>query len=241
MSYQFEGEFDRAELLYLDAKTIHESNGEAGRKLLGITLDAIAQLRFEQERWKDAEDLARQAAELCSETRGDNDACTLNANRHLGEIYSVEGRLTEGEAILQQEIHAARRDPALGPQLLPVVLRDQALIVIAKGQYRQAEPLLKEALDLSNKLGEDRSKTADGLVALARLYRAKGNASRAEPLLTRAAAIYEKNDDSCLAHSLQELGMIAISEGKYAIARQRLHYRYLSEVPRRRSHQRRFR
>jgi tetratricopeptide (TPR) repeat protein len=222
MSYQFRGDFDRAETFYLQAKAIRESKGEAGREVLGITLDGMAQLRFEQERWKDAEELARQASALCSETRGEYDSCTLTANRHLGEIYSVEGRLVEGENILQQVIQAARRDPALGPQLLPVALRDQALVFIAKGQYREAEPLLKEALDLSTKLGEDRPETADTLVALARLYRIEGNAARAEPLLHQAAAIYNKNNDSCLAHALQELAMIAIADGKYAIARQHL-------------------
>ena len=221
MSHQFQGELDRAEPLYLQAKTIRESNGEAGRKLLGITLDAIAQLRFEQERWKDAEDLEHQAAALCGETRGEYDTCTLNANRHLGEIYSTEGRLTEAETIFQQVIHAARQNVTLEAQLLPTALRDQALIVVAKGQYREAEPLLKEALDLSSKLGAERSEVADSLVALARLYHVEGDTARAEPLLTRAAAIYEKNDDPCLAHALQELGMIAITEGKYASARQR--------------------
>lgn len=222
MSYQFRGDFERAEIFYLQAKAIREATGEAGRKVLGITLDGMAQLRFEQERWKDAEELARQAVSTCNETRGEYDECTLTANRHLGEIYSVEGRLAEGETILQKVIQAARRDPALGPQLLPVALRDEALIVIAKGQYSQAEPLLKEALDLSSKLGKDRSETADNLVALARLYRSEGDAARAEPLLNQAAVIYERNDDSCLAHALQELGMIAITDGKYAIARQQL-------------------
>jgi tetratricopeptide (TPR) repeat protein len=222
MSYQFRGDFDRAEIFYLQAKTIRESNGEAGRQVLGITLDGMAQLRFEQERWKDAEELARQAVSTCNETRGEYDQCTLTAKRHLGEIYSVEGRLAEGENILRQVIQAARRDPALGPQLLPVALRDQALMIIAKGQYREAEPMLKEALDLSTKLGADRPETADNLVALARLYRTEGDAARAEPLLNQAAAIYQKNDDSCIAHALQELGMIAIADGKYAIARQHL-------------------
>lgn len=119
MSYQFRGDFDRAEKFYLQAKAIRESNGEAGRKVLGITLDGMAQLRFEQERWKEAEELARQAAALCSETRGENDSCTLTANRHLGEIYSVEGRMAEGETILQQVIHAARRDPLPGHNFCP--------------------------------------------------------------------------------------------------------------------------
>jgi len=48
MSYQFQGQFNRAETLFQQAKDIQESNGEEGRKLLGVTLDAIAQLRLEQ-------------------------------------------------------------------------------------------------------------------------------------------------------------------------------------------------
>jgi tetratricopeptide (TPR) repeat protein len=222
MSYQFLGKFERTETLYAEARSILEANGEGGRKLLGILLDSLAQLRFEQERWKDAEGFARQAIELCSETRGERDPSTLVANRHLGEIYSAEGRSTEAETIFQRVIKAARENPAVGSRLLPNILRDEAFILLAKGQYRQAEPLLKEALDLSNKLGENDSETADSLLALARLYRADNNTARAEPLLKRAERIYEKNNDPCLAHALQELGLIATADGKYAIARQHL-------------------
>lgn len=222
MSYQFQGKFDRAEGFYLQARSIREANGEAGRKVLGITLDAMAQLRFEQERWKEAEKLAQQAFALCRETRGEYDACTLNAQRHIGEIYSTEGRQEEAEAVFQQVIQGARQNPAPGTEILPAALRDQALILTAKGQYGPAEPLLKEALDLCSKLGDDRPDVADGLVALARLYRAERDDARAEPLLLRAAAIYENNNDPCLAHALEELGLIAITEGKYAIARERL-------------------
>src|SRR5260370_21527013 len=94
-SYQFQGKVDRAEPFYLEAKSILEANGETGRKLLGILLDSLGQLRFEQERWKDGGELERQAVELCRWTRGARDDCTLNANRHLGEIYSTEGLLTK--------------------------------------------------------------------------------------------------------------------------------------------------
>ena len=142
MSYQFLGRFDRAEPLYLEAQRINESNGPAGRDRLGITLDGLGQLRFEQERWKDAEDLERRAIALCGEMRGERDSCTLVAKRHLGEIYSVSGRFREAETILQQVINTARQNTSLAPQLLPVALRDEALIDVANGHYRQAELLL---------------------------------------------------------------------------------------------------
>jgi tetratricopeptide (TPR) repeat protein len=221
-SYQFQGKFDRAEALYLQAKKIREANGDAGHRVLGFTLDALAQLYFVQERWKDAEELEHQAIEQSRQSRGETDPYTLTANRHLGEIYSTEGRLTEAEPILQQVIDAARQNAAAGPKILPLALRDQAFIIVARGQYQEAEPLLKEALDLSRKLGEESSETADSLLALALLYRTESENDRSEPLLKKAAAIYEKNNDPCLAHALQELGLIAVAEGKYAIARQQI-------------------
>ena len=75
---------------------------------------------------------------------------------------------------------------------------------------------------MSTKLGAERSEVADSLLALARLYRAEKDTGRSEPLLKRAAGIYEKNNDPCLAHALQEIGLIAITQGKYAIAKQHL-------------------
>jgi tetratricopeptide (TPR) repeat protein len=219
-SYELAGKFERAEALYLEARRIREANGETGRKLLGFTLDALAQLHFVQERWKEAEEFERQAIELCRQTSGERSLCTLTANRHLGEIYSTEGRLIEAEPILRQVAAAARQNSMDGPPILPLILRDQAFLMVARGQYRQAEPVLKEALDWSRKLGEERSEMADSLLALAMLYRTEGENGRAEPLLKKAARIYEKNNDACLAHALQELGLLAVTEGKYAIAKQ---------------------
>ena len=221
MSYQFQGKFDRAEPLYLEAKRILEANETVGRRRIGITLDALAQLRFEQSRWTEAEEFARQAMALCSETRGESDSCTLNAKRHLGEIYSAEDRLTEAENLLQQVISGTRANPSFVQILVPA-LRDQASINAARAQFKLAEPLLKEALDLSRKLGEERSDVADSLVALARFYRLQKDPDRAEALLNKAVAIYEKNNDPCVAHASQELGLIALTRGKYAIAREQL-------------------
>ena len=221
-SYQFLGKFDRAESLYLQAKSIREANGEAGHKVLGFTLDALGQLYFVEERWKDAEELEHQAIEMCRQTRGERDPYTLAASRHLAEIYSTEGRLAEAEPILKQMIEAARQNATAGPKLLPLALRDYAFILVARGQYSQAEPLLKEALDLSRKLGEESSEMSDSTLALALLYRTEGENDRAEPLLKKSAAIYEKNNDPCLAQALQQLGLIAVTRGKYAIARQQI-------------------
>ena len=221
MSYQYQGKFDTAEPLFLEAKHILETNGDEGRKRLGITLDSLGQLRFEQQRWKEAEALLGQAIDLCSETRGENDECTLEAKHHLGEVYSAANRLDEAEFLFQQVISRTRQNPDLA-KILCATLREQAYIFVVRGQLKVAEPLLKEALDLNRKLGTGRADFADSLVALARLYRLENDSDRAEALLNQAASIYEKNNDPCIAQASQQLGLIALTKGKYALARQRL-------------------
>jgi hypothetical protein len=50
----------------LKARSIRKANGTARRTLLGPTLDALAQLRFEQERWKEAEELECQGIDFAA-------------------------------------------------------------------------------------------------------------------------------------------------------------------------------
>jgi tetratricopeptide (TPR) repeat protein len=57
-------------------------------------------------------------------------------------------------------------------------------------------------------------------VDLAGLYRLEHDAARGEPLLKKAVRIYEMNHDPHLADALNELGLAAIDEGKYAIAKE---------------------
>lgn len=220
MSYQFQGKFDRAEPLYLQAKKILEEIGEPGRKVMGYTLDGLGQLRFEQGRWDEAETLERQAMELCRDTRGERDLCTLTAMRHLGELLSARGNFSGAAILFRQVIDAGRRQQSFPAPLLAASLRGEANIQMVKGHYMEAESSLKEALDLSSKFGDTSPEVADSLLPLARLYRLQQNAARAEPLLKRAATIYERSNDPCLAYVLQERGLIAISEKKYAIAKE---------------------
>jgi tetratricopeptide (TPR) repeat protein len=222
MAHQFLGHFDRAEPLYLESKSISEALGQSGRPLLGYTLDALGQLRFEQERWAEAADWLNQAIGVCTRALSEEDSCTLNAKRHLGELYSMQGQMEEAQALLLQVIDAAHRSKSPLGLLLPTALRDQAYIYALRGQYRKAEPMLKEALELSNRSGLETSTLADNLLPMGRLYRMQNDLARAEPLLDKATRIYEKANDPCLAHALHELGLLALAEGKYATARQRI-------------------
>ena len=88
-----------------------------------------------------------------------------------------------------------------------------------RGQYKDAEPLLTQALAIHElQLGADHPDTATSLNSLARLYRSQGKYREAEPLLKRALAIREQQlgtDHLSTATSLNHLAGLYRMEGKY--------------------------
>ena len=218
--YQFQGQHDRASALFLEAKRILETQGPSPQ--LASILDGLGELRFEQGRWTEAEALLNQAVSLDRRLRGEKDPFTMIAAGHLGELYSAQGRMKEGEALLQQAIEVFRTSKSVSTETLAITLEGLARAYIIEGRYAQAEPLLQEALELNRKLGDMHPALADSLLALGTLYRVEGDRARAEPLLKKAARIYEAAGDPHLGAAISELGVIAIQEGKYAIAREAL-------------------
>jgi tetratricopeptide (TPR) repeat protein len=97
--------------------------------------------------------------------------------------------------------------------------RTLASIYLAAGQYAVAQPLLEESLTLTRKMGEAHPAFADSLADLARLFRLEHNAARAAPLSKKAAQIYEASGDPSLAGVLNEQGLLAVDDQKYAVAR----------------------
>ena len=74
-----------------------------------------------------------------------------------------------------------------------IQLNNLAYLYRSIGRYADAEPLLKEALAITERaLGKEHPDTAISLSGLARLYRAMGRYRDAEPLLKQAIAISEK-------------------------------------------------
>jgi len=68
-----------------------------------------------------------------------------------------------------------------------------AQIYIVRGQYAQAEPLLKKALEIRERVyGPEHQQVADTLKSLAELYQLSGQANLAEAALKRARSIEQK-------------------------------------------------
>lgn len=218
LTYYVQGQPTLAEPLFLEAKSTVEAMGSGGRPLLGYVLEGLGELRLEQARWRESELFFNQAIAACSETHGATHACTLTAQRHLGELFSMQGRMAEAENLFGQLIGTLRQVPK-SPELLAGALDSLASVYIGESRLELAEPLLRESQAVSAQNGITGPVLADSLVDLGRLYRLEGNSARAEPLLNKALGIYQGTSDPHQAGALQELGLIAIGEGKFAVAR----------------------
>jgi tetratricopeptide (TPR) repeat protein len=104
----------------------------------------------------------------------------------------------------------------------PLVLNNLAVVLGARAQYSEAEPLNRRALAIDEKnLGPDHPRVAIDLNNLAELYRKQGKYSEAEPLFKRALAIDEKAlgpDHPRVAIDLNNLAELYRKQGKYSEA-----------------------
>ncbi len=99
------------------------------------------------------------------------------------------------------------------------LLRQAGWYLRIAGQYKQAEPLLRKALDIKEAtLASNDPSTAESLGNLAELYRAQGRYEEAEPLYERALAIREEvlgEKHPSTATSLGSLASLYRDQGRY--------------------------
>ena len=111
------------------------------------------------------------------------------------------------------------------------VLNNAGWYLEARGQYREAEPLLREALAIGEKrYGVDHPDTSYLLNSLAVLYWYQGKYEEAESLYQRALAIKEKvfgPEHPSTATTLNNLAILYVGQGKYEEA-EPLHQRALA-------------
>lgn len=219
LAYQVQGDPGQAEALYLEAKAAIEAGGARSRPLLGYVLQGLGQLRFDQGRWKEAESLMRLAIDECTANAGPSHPSTLVAERHLGEILAAEGSTAEAQERIESLITALRQLPDERPDFLASALANLAALHVHQERYDLAEPLLRESLSLASRNSIPGPVLADTLMGLGEMYRLEHSCARAEPLLKKALHIYETSNDPHQAGALDELGLLALDERKFAIAK----------------------
>lgn len=168
------------------------------------------------------------AGRVSEQFEGQPDA-EASIRRTIGNTYQALGMADSAEPHLRVAL-ARRRTAAAGPTLdLARDLRDLAAARIFKGDFKEAERLLREALSVHAAIGDSTSShlaiaTNDLSVALAR----SGDLAAAEPLAVRTLALVRLqygDSHASVANALNNLGYFASARGDLAASE-----RYLVEA-----------
>jgi tetratricopeptide (TPR) repeat protein len=221
-AYQYQGELDQAESLYLEVIQWLEAHREKNGSMLALAFDNLGRLRLEQGRWREAEELLGWARDAYIKTRTARDPHIANVNRLLGETYLSQGRIAEAVILIEQTVATLRQAPDAAASTLAAALRSLATAYAVQGRYPEAEALLEESIQLNRESGRTQLELADSMLALGHVFLLVHDTARAMPLLEKAVRIFEVHDDSHLPGALSELGAAALQEGKYAIAKEYL-------------------
>jgi tetratricopeptide (TPR) repeat protein len=219
-AYQYHGELDLAEPLYLEAIRYLEPRGDRSAAILAVAYDNLGRLRLERGLWQEAEQFLGKARNLYTQTRNGADPRIANVNRLLGETYLSQGRIAEGVGLLERALDMLRKAPDAGVHALAAAMRSLATGYPVQGRYLEAEMLLEESIRLNREAGPTQLEEADGMLALGQVYLLLRDTARALPLLEKAARILEIFDDTHLPDALGELGAAALEDGKYAISKE---------------------
>ncbi len=189
---------------------------------LAESLNSLADLRVDQGRYPEAEELYREAL---AQRR------TLHGSRHLEVVTSLRGlsNALRGQARYEEAAQGYREAMTLLEALSATdsadagdTLNDHAMLLHDRADFDGAQRLYRAALDLRRKLfAGDHPSVSDSLHNLASLLRSQRRFAEAVPLFEESLAMAERlhgRDSASLSAIVQNLGMIALEEADHARA-----------------------
>ncbi len=168
----------------------------------------------------ESESLYRRALVICESAYGPDDAKVGAILARLASLASEQRRLSEAESFLSRAISISEKTlKSDDPKLAQLRIQLGALYFrmhkssLALEQFKQAEQVFEKTY------GQNDGNVADALEFQSLVYRQVHEFAKAESLLDRVIAINEKNGaEPKLAASLESLGTVYVSQGKYSEA-----------------------
>jgi tetratricopeptide (TPR) repeat protein len=209
-----EGHLEEAERYYNEARAILEPSGGPAIQL-AIVWTGLGEIFLDRLRLDEGEKALRRAMSLLKDTPQVH-PCALLCRRHFAELLFLRGDYAAAETLLKELVADARKS---GSPMLGITLSVLGRTYIMQKRLADAEPAIKESMDLQRQSGEQSPAYADILVLMAGEYRLEGRMERAAPLVRKALKIYEDFHDPRAVFAYRELAMEAATEGKYLMAR----------------------
>jgi tetratricopeptide (TPR) repeat protein len=216
---RMEGDCRKAEQLQREATTLLEHRGGPPSPIHAFVANGLGEALLEQARYDEAEEAFTHALRI-AESDPEMKQVAFLCRRHLAEIQFMRQDFAGAEKLFKKLIADERMEHVYGD--LAGVLDVLGRLYLTEHRWREAEPLLREAVERDLQSGEQSPALADSRTTLATLYRVEGHIDRAEPLLRKALKTYETNGDAHAATVYVQLSWCALAEHKYMTARELL-------------------
>lgn len=133
------------------------------------SMNAMAILRLEQQRFDQAELLCQEVVDRRQEMLGETHAFTLNAMNTLAAVFEQQHRLDEAENLRLKMLNFAREGE--DPSVILISSHTLAAFYMRQEQYEKAEPILRNALKEAPHVPEAKySHTLEAMHQLGTLY-----------------------------------------------------------------------
>ncbi|MBX9939336.1 MAG: tetratricopeptide repeat protein [Candidatus Obscuribacterales bacterium] len=186
--FQDQGKFDQSEKYYKEALQY----GQNDRVQEAITLNDLGTLYRDMDRYAEAEQVAKKAADILKAQYGSNHSFSAAATANLGQIYARQGRYDQALPIMKEALTA--KEASVGPDhpMVATSLVGLAEIDLQQGKLDSAETLLDRALSIrKDKLGLETPDTAQVLELMGQVKIRRGAKSDAQRILQKALDIRE--------------------------------------------------
>ena len=217
-----QGKYDQALPAAQEALRIAGPTFGPESRQVATSLNDLALVLVELDRWAEAEPLYRRALAVNEKLLGPQHPEVASNLNNLALLYLNMDRLPEARDLLVRALSI--REKALGPNHVDTATNAGNLgtVLIAQGKYVEAEPLGRRALTIDEKaLGPEDPSVATDLNNLGAVYYNQAKYAQAEPLYLRALSIHVKllgNQHPSVAADLILIGALYAIQRKYALA-----------------------
>ena len=161
-----------------------------------------------------AEQAAREGLELARQKYGDEHVATISLISDLGVIYESRGDLGQAETFYQTALATFNRMPN-GKILGSGMLEHLGRLSMLKGEFKQAETQLREALDNSRQTrNENHPEHIRLLVMLAEIHYRQNAYADVEKETTSALDLLGRNTSSNSVYRLRGLSLLSLTHAK---------------------------
>jgi CHAT domain-containing protein/tetratricopeptide (TPR) repeat protein len=217
-----QGKYDQALPPAQESLRVAEATFGPQSRQVATSLNDLALVLVELDRWAEAEPLYRRALAVNEKLLGPQHPEVASNLNNLALLYLKMDRLPEARDLLVRALGI--REKALGPNHVDTATNAGNLgtVLIAQGKYVEAEPLERRALSIDEKaLGPEDAGVATDLNNLGAVYYNLAKYAQAEPLYLRARSIHVKllgNQNPSVAADLTLIGALYADQRKYAQA-----------------------